>query len=358
MTRHAGKGLTAAVAGLLLGVACGGEPSPDTDGEVLRGPDATRRSVTPARYLTDVTFVPFDTAAAAVHYRFRHFTSAEALERVYRAWRLQGDGWRPFLRVRDTLPVPRAGWRVLPAAGLGVVVGDGGELEILVRRDSAGGERLEMGRTLAEWSSPTGQRERLREALLRSGGSRLAGLAVERRRAQGRDVPPSRGLYGFLLLTDSAGDGMVIRRHGGTPPGREPPAVDTTAVAHGWMDGVSRSWPRVRLARDGGRGAPRDASPPAAGWTLEVPGAGIRGRLRPGAGMSLPALPAPDGEGGARAGRAATSASGGDPGAAVPDSARAPGLRDAVRVYAVSGTLRVLDRVRPLRGVGVETGRP
>jgi hypothetical protein len=348
MTRHAIAGPALALAGVLIASACGGESSPGADREVLRGPDPSRRAVTPARFVSDVTFVPFDAPAGGLHVRFRHLTSAETLVRDYGAWRLEDDAWRTILRIRDTLPVPRAGWRVLPGPGLGVVVGEGGELDALIRKDSADGFRLELGEAPAEWSSPTGQRERLRRAVLIAGGSRRTGLAVVRRQAQERDVPRSRGLYGFLLVADSGGGGLVIRRHGGTPPGRRPPAVDTAAVGHALLDGEARSWPGIRLARAGG-GAD---SPPASGWSLEVPGAGVEGRLRPGTRVEVGAdgTGGDVGEGGSPDTLAADDGGGGE--------GRGAARPDPVRLYSVTGTLRVLGRARPVRGLGVETGKP
>lgn len=324
----------AALAAAAVAVAACGN-GPEETGEAARTlPDDAEgvRAVTPARYVTDVTFVPFSADGRPLHYRFRNETASERIERDYGAWTLEADGWRPLLAVRDTLPVPRAGWRVLPADDLRVLASRGGGLGGLTVRDEPGGIHLELGRTLARWESPTGQTERFRLAAAGPDGEVREGLAVERRSARTLERPPSRGLYGFLLVADSTGQGLVILRHGGTPAGQRPPDVDTTAVAYGWTDEGERSWSEVRLQTvDGGSDA--GATSPPGGWEVAVPAGGVRSRLAPGDLRELADVRA---------------AAGGDD----------DGGRRSVRLYALSGTLSVHGVERPVRGVGVEAGEP
>lgn len=334
-----GLGTAIAAAALAAG-ACGDDPGETGEAaRTLPEDGGGVRSVTPARYVTDVTFVPFSADGRPLHYRFRNRTASERLERDYGGWALEADGWRPLLAVRDSLPVPRAGWRVLPADGLRVLASRGGGLGGLRVRDGSGEVRLELGRTLARWESPTGQTERFRLATAGTGDDARGGLAVERRSARTLEMPPPRGLYGFLLVADSTGEGLVILRHGGTPPGQRPPEVDTTAVAYGWTDQGERSWSEVRLAPTDGGSDGGAGSPPTA-WEVAVPAGGVRGRLAPGSLRELvdaPADPGDDGGGEARAGR---------------------DRRRPVRLYALTGTLSVHGVERPVRGVGVEAGEP
>lgn len=333
---------TVVAAAALAAVACEGGPdgAPDTRRAL---PEEGRgvQAVTPARYVTDVTFVPFSAGARRLHYSFRHLATSDRLTRDYGGWSLDGEAWRPLLLVRDTVPVPRAGWRVLPAAGLRVVAARGGALSALARQDSSGRVRLELGRTLAQWESPTGQTERFRLAALVSGDERRRGIAVERRAALALEAPSPRGLYGFLLVADSTGEGLVILRHGGTPPGRRPPEVDTTAVAYGWTAGGEQDWSDVRLETAGRADAQGDEAvpPPPEGWEIDIPAAGIRGRLTPGPLQQIRDAVGtrPDAEPGA--------SGGGDAGR-------------SVRFYGLSGTLRVHGETRPVRGIGVEAGKP
>lgn len=326
-------GIAAIAAAALAAAACGDAPEgTDRAERALPEDGADVRAVTPARYVTDVTFAPFSADGRPQHYRFRNETASERLERDYGGWALEADGWRTLLAVRDSLPVPRAGWRVLPADDLRVLASRAGGLDGLRVGGDTGGVRLDLGRTLARWESPTGQTERFRLAAAGRGDDVRGGLAVERRSARTLETPPPRGLYGFLLVADSTGQGLVVLRHGGTAPGRRPPDVDTTAVAYGWTEDGQRSWTEVRLEPVDGGSGDGAGSPPTA-WEVAVPAGGIRGRLAPGALRELADAPA-------------------DERAAADDGRR------RVRLYALSGTLSVHGVERPVRGVGVEAGEP
>lgn len=334
--RRTGRGGIAALAiaaATAVAAACGDAPERRNAGAEALPEDASGvKAVTPARYVTDVTFVPFAADAPSLHLRFGNVTGSDRLERSYAGWRLEGGAWRPALTLRDTLPAPRAGWRVLPAGGLRVIASDEGGLDGLVLRDSADETGLELGPTLARWQGPTGQAEQFRAATVTVGGARHDGLAVERRSAVPLEAPSRRGLDGFLLATDSAGRGIAVLRQGGTPPGQRPPAVDTSAVAYGWTEDGERSWSEVRLEALGrGGDAPTEGSPPAA-WWIAIPGGGIRGRLAPRLRRDLADLV-------------------GDALDVETDASGRP-----VRLYALSGTLSVHGEDRSVRGVGVEAG--
>lgn len=318
-----------ALLAVLAVAGCGNETATREDGRATPGRGETPAAVTPAQYVTDLTYVPFAPGARGLHYRFLHRTSADLLHRRYAGWSLGPGGWSPRLSLRDSLPVPRAGWRLLPTGDLRIVVDGDGELRALADRRRPGTTddgprplRLEADRTLSEWSSPTGQRERMRLAFLDSAGRRLPGVLLERRSARPLDAPPARGMYGFWLVSDSAGNGLAVLRQGGTPTGRMPPPVDSTGTAHGWISGEGRSWRGVRIERlappdtTGGR-----ITPPAEGWELRVPEANLRGRLRPGP---------------------------------LVRTGSAPGTR----IYALSGTLTVRGRTRQVGGIAVESGTP
>jgi hypothetical protein len=331
-----GIGRAAGILCVALAVhGCGDDTATREEGRATPGGEEGTRAVTPALYVTDLTFAPFRPSPRGLHYRFRHTTSAEQLARSYGGWRYSADRWEPRLEVRDSLPVPRAGWRVLPTGDLRIVVDDEGELRTLAQRDGGapGGDgtpaeagerpvRLDADRTLAEWSSPTGQRERMRLAFLDSAGSRVPGILVERRSARPLDTPPPRGMYGFWLVTDSAGNGLVLLRQAGTPAGRRPAAVDSTVTVHGWVAGEERMWRGAQVERLG----PSDTTgavpvPPEEGWEVRMGDGDLEGRLRPGPLVR-------------------TDASG------------------EARVYALEGTLRIQGRPRRVGGIAVESGTP
>lgn len=326
----------AIAAAVTASTGCGDAPERSGAGADALTEDAPRvQAVTPARYVTDVTFVPFRTDGPSLHLRFGNVTTSDRLERSYAGWRLEGDGWRPVLALRDTLPAPRAGWRVLPARELRVIASEDGGLDGLVLRDSATPTDLELGRTLARWEGPTGQGEQFRTATVTAGDARHDGLVVERLSAVPREAPARRGLYGFLLVTDSTGRGIAVLRQGGTPPGRRPPSVDTSAVAYGWTEDGERSWSEVRLEALGEEDDSRAGGSPPRAWRIAVPAGGIRGRLEPRPPRDLA------GSGDEAVASVGTDASG-----------------RPVRLYALSGTLSVHGEERPVRGVGVEAGQP
>jgi len=326
--RTTGAARTGLLALVLLWAACGGgEGGSRTEEPVGRPSVPTPSTVTPARYVTDVTFVGFGPASPAAVLRFRHDVSSSELVRRYRAWVLGEEGWGMALSVEDSLPVPRAGWRILPGHGLRVVAADGGELGGLVLRDSSAAFGLRPGRVLDEWTSPTGQRSRLLLATWETGGEPsgaqpagaepVTGLMFQRREARPLDMPPPRTLEESVLVTDEDGDGLLVLRDAGD---ENPDRSATTAFT--WIGGKGSRWSRVEATRDSA-----GAGPP--GWRIRIPDAGIEASLRSG------------------------PVAADDP--VVADSTTADA---GVRAYAVRGTLRLGGPARPARGVAIRARGP
>ncbi|HKK08234.1 MAG TPA: hypothetical protein VKA44_05055 [Gemmatimonadota bacterium] len=302
----------------LVWTACsGGEPERGT-GETVQPPATPApASVTPARYVTDMAFVGFGAGAPAAVFRFRHDVAASDLARRYRVWVLRGSAWDTALSLSDTLPVPRAGWRVLPGGGLRIMAGDGGAIGGLVLRAGSSSFGLQPGRVLDEWTSPTGQRSRLALASWAAGPEPASGLLFERREARPYELPPPRTLEESLVVTDGAGNGLLVLRDAGD---ENPDRSATTAYT--WIGGVGARWSEVEARRDSA-----GAGPP--GWRIDVPEAGLAASLRSGA------------------------AAADDP--AVSDST----TTDAgVRVYVLKGTLRLHGSTRPARGVAIRARGP
>lgn len=309
-------GLAAALT--LAWAACsGGEPE-RRSGEAVRPPQTPApAAVTPARYVTDLTFVGFGPSGPAAVFRFRHDVTASELARRYRVWVLRGSAWDTALVLEDSLPVPRAGWRVLPGRGLRVMAGDGGEIGGLVLRDSAATFGLQPGRVLDQWESPTGQRSRLTLASWASGAEPSPGLLFQRREARPLELPPPATMEESLVVTDAAGNGLLVLRDAGD----EDPDRSAT-IAYTWIGGNGARWSDVVTTRDSA-----GAGPP--GWRVRVPDAGVEATLRSGP------LAADD--------------------PAVADSTT---VDAGVRVYALRGTLRVHGNGRPARGIAVRARGP
>lgn len=308
-------------------LACGGDAGSGSEGRRVPEPgDATPTSVTPARYLTELAFVPFDAGGGPSAYlRLAQDVTSERLALEYRGWTHGADGWRLALSAADTLPVPRAGWRVVPTASLRVVAGDGGRLGALTVVTDTARFRLEPDSTLVGWTGPTGQRERLMLARRTAPGGTAPGLIVERRRAWPREAPLPGRPSGFLLLTTGEADGLLVLLQAPADPGSTAP--DSATVAYGRLDGTVGSWDRARLEAAGTGDDGRTRA-----WRLVLPGVQLQGRLEL-VGDALDASPVPGG-------------------GTTPPGASPPLLR------RVRGTLRLAGRSVPTTGLHVVTGTP
>lgn len=303
-------------------LACGGETDPGDESRRLPEPgDASPSPVTSARYLTEFAFVPFGgQAGPAAYLRLAQDVTAERLALDYRGWSGDTAGWRALLADADTLPVPRAGWRVVPTGSLRIVAGEGGRLRALTVREGAARLRVEPDSTLLGWTGPTGQRERLLLGRRVGPDATARGLVVERRRASPREAPLPGRPSGFLLLTTPEDDGLLVLLQATSDP--EATSPDSATTAYGRLDGTVGAWDRVRLAV-------ADAGEEGRGrvWRLTLPRVQLQGELR------------------AR----------GSPSGAVPALRRdtaGPVLQ------WVQGTLRLAGRSVTTAGVLVETGTP
>lgn len=261
---HPARGATAAAVVAVLLVACGdaaprrGAPSPvDSLG-------AGAAAIAPARYLTHLMFAGAD--GTAFFASFDQETDPERLVRDYAAWWAGPGGWRALARVRDTLPLPRAAWRILPAAGLTVTVGDSREVQGLAF--GRGEERVSLyaGEDVSTWTGPTGQRESLGVAALSAGGRSVGGLLFFRRAARATRFPAEAGESRTFVLADSAGNGLLLEVTDG-------PAQPV--VARTWLHGGTALWDDVAFEVD----AAEEASP-ARRWTFRIPAAGLDGVIR------------------------------------------------------------------------------
>lgn len=227
--------------------------------------DGAMSDVSPARYLTYFVFAGVD--GSVFFGSFGQEASEEALSREYDAWRGDDGGWTPLVSIRDTLPAPRAAWRILPARGLDVRVGDAREVVGLGFGSADGRVELTAGEDVAVWTGPTGQRESVGLGGLNVAGTPVGGLLFFRRAARALRFPGSTtGSRGFLLA-DSVGNGLLIEVEDEDEGG--------AAVARTWLHGSVDAWDDVILSADSlATGAP------VRRWHFEIPGAGLNGTIR------------------------------------------------------------------------------
>ncbi len=256
------------VAALLAG-GCGETPAPpDGAAEGAEGAAESGPALA-ARYLNTYAFAAGTPGTPHLYAELRNETSPAYLIRDYRAWRVEASGPRPLLALRDTLPVPRAAWRVLPGQGLRVLVADGGETLALELADGARALRLLPGAPIAEWTGATGQREYVAPAALTEGEDGAPGLLFFRRAARPGGVEPGAGADRVFVLADSSGGGLLV-----AGPTEERGGLLT---AWTWLDDEAATWTAVALTEeaDGAEARPGERT-----WRLELPEAEIEGTLR------------------------------------------------------------------------------
>jgi hypothetical protein len=267
------------VASVLAAAGCGSERQPDAVDRRAAG-DSTAASTTPvAVYHTGLTFLGFGADPALVHLRFENRTGPEMLRLEYRGWTAGADAWTPVLAVIDSIPVPRAAWRILPAGPLRLGVEDGGEVASLrIRLDAGGVLRIDGLEEVSAWSGVTGRRESLRSADLQVADRVESGWLLQRQRARFRDEPMSDRLMQTFALADTLGNGLLLLRD--RVFGDEAPAT-----AWAWVEGVRLDWSdAVLLALPAAAGA-------AGSWSFEIRDVGVFGEIR-GEEPVLDALPA------------------------------------------------------------------
>lgn len=273
--RSVGARIAALVFAPVLLSGCAAEPGSDG---ATTDDTATRRSpvtVTPARYRTDLAAVAFGAPEVAVYLRFRQDVAGDAVHRRYAGWRLDAPEGSRVLTIRDSLPVPRAAWRILPGPDLRVVAGEGEEPVGLLFGGEEAPWEIRVDSTLASWPGATGQRERMTLGRLVTDSVRPA-LVVVRREARPLDAPSSRAPSHLFVLVDGQGAGVVVLARG-TVPGTEAEAPGDT------LDGLDAS---VRI-RDGAevrtlegvRLVPGEADGRPTSWVVHGPEGEEAGRL-------------------------------------------------------------------------------
>ncbi len=259
-------GVTLVVLCALL-VACGEPEVPERS--VEPAPPATVRlqeaPVPGVLYHTELTFVGREEEPSLLHLRFGNRTDSASIMLRYRGW-FAGDEWRGILDHADSLPVPRAAWRILPTGPVRIVAGEGGEPSSVILELTEGSLRLDSRGAISSWNSRSGQRESLHLAELLDDSGAEAGLMLARQRAHRIDEPPGDGPRQSFLVSDTAGNGLLIMRDSTFP--------DAPVTAWTWFDDTETEWSDALILA---LAAPDDAP---GRWSFELPEAGLSGELR------------------------------------------------------------------------------
>lgn len=144
-----------------------------------RAARGTRRERRPAVYDRELLFVGemADTLLAAV-LDFSAIVDSTIVRSAH-AWLGRNGAWESFLETSWEMQPMRDPWRIVPHGSLRLVVGQAGEIEALLYRQTGHTLRLAPGRTVAEWSTGGGARLRLRPAELRLGGETVGGILLD-----------------------------------------------------------------------------------------------------------------------------------------------------------------------------------
>jgi hypothetical protein len=246
-------------------------------------PRAAPRQAEPlpgALYRTELSFVGRGERPSLLHLRFDNRTDSTSMQLRYRGW-FGGDEWREILDQSDSLPVPRAAWRVLPTGPVRVMAGEGGELSSVIIGLAEGSLRLDSRGAIAAWNSSAGQRESLWLAELLAESGAEAGLLVARQSGRRIDSPATDGTGQYFLVTDTTGNGLLVMRDSTSP--------DSPVTARTWFDDTESEWTDALILA---LAAPPDAP---GRWSFELPEAGLLGELR---GVAPGIVDTPEGEAG------------------------------------------------------------
>lgn len=275
---------------ITMSVGCGERFEVPEDEAAGSGDTGPAGAATPARYISTFAFAGTGASPVQLYVRFGNRTGTESLARDYTAWLAREGTWMNLLSVRDTLPVPRADWRILPAPGLRVLAGDGTDvlgLTFTPRTDEGEEDgmpevRLAPAGVVAEWTGLTGQRELLGVGGVDVGGEIQPGLFFFRRAARPATAPAARRADRIFLLADSLGNGLLIEGNVAHPDA--PAAVpEITFTAWTWLQGVENTWSDVTLeplTDPADQTGEADAAGPAVAWTFGIPAAAVTGDLR------------------------------------------------------------------------------
>lgn len=186
-----------------------------------------------------------------VPWLFTARTKPGGVDRVARAWLERGGEWEPFLDEAWESAPTRVPWRLHPRGPLHLVVGPGESLDAIVFEEGPRRLEVELSGTRAEWNGSQGETYLVADGAAVLSDRRVPGLVLDLARAHRGDSRPL-GDWMFLASGDSvlivlsgtdarAGGIGAFEGWGRLPDGREIPWRDLTVS---WAE--TRSFERAR----------------------------------------------------------------------------------------------------------------
>lgn len=201
--------------GILLAVlalgACGGGTS--ENGQHAQG---DQQGLGPAAaYERRLLFVTPSGEPRAAEFEFALVDDSTALYRSARVTVMGDTAWKTLVDTAWTMAPMRDPWRLVPLPSLRLIVGEDDELEALVHHGDPE-TRLELHRSLGEYSPDGGTRMQLREADLVEGGASSAGVVLDIQ--LGRSITNSSALQALVAAGGASLAAPLISRLDMTAP--------------------------------------------------------------------------------------------------------------------------------------------
>jgi hypothetical protein len=201
--------------GILLAVlalsACGGGTS--DNGQHASG---EAHGLGPAAaYERRLLFVAPGGDPRAAEFEFALVDDSTALYRSARVTVIADTAWRTLVDTAWTMAPMREPWRLVPLPGLRLIMGEDDELEALVHHGEPE-TRLELHRSLGEYSPDGGTRMQLRDADLVEGSASSAGVVLDIQ--LGRSITSSSALQALVAAGGATLAAPLIARLDVTTP--------------------------------------------------------------------------------------------------------------------------------------------
>jgi len=198
-------------------------------------------------------------------------TRPDGVRRRARGWFARGGSWDEFYSARWNGPPTRAPWRILPHAGLRLVVGASDAVEGIIFEEGPRKLELELGDELIEWGGPRGEVFRVLDAALYVSDQRVGGMALDMARAyaSGKGSP---GDWAFLVSGDSLQ--VVLENVEGAAPG-------SRGGYRGWarLDFRDLQWPELTVDWTEVRAFEPARQDVPMSWTISTSGDAVSGVL-------------------------------------------------------------------------------
>lgn len=274
---------TLALAAIALAMLWAGDGCREPSDRTARRPDVQPASTDtatdplaerPTIYSTHLLFLATDARSPiGVSMHFVALAEPGRYVRDYRGWLLRDSVWTPITEFHLEEPPTRGPWRIFPAPGLRVIVGEQGELRTLIASGPTGSSRLTLGAALDRFEDPDAARRQIRHASLQLAAISVPGILLEEQAARlGSGMPPPFRSHETVALHLGRDDLLIFSQ-------QRDSAGYGSSFAWASLGGVNRRWDRVSVEALDLRPDTALGRPVPARWRITIPEPGLRGEL-------------------------------------------------------------------------------